>query len=105
VRVTRPSSKLGALLARARNAASPFGKKSDLARFLGEPRQRVNDWLSGARAPGGEVTLLILDWVQGEEAKQKESPGCAGARPEPKTQLRKSKNEKPKSGPRKACRK
>lgn len=94
MRVTRPLRKLASLLLRANRIASARGKKSELARFLGEPRQRVNDWLSGARAPGGEVTLAMLEWVQAEEASQKQSPARAITRAEPKTQVRKSANEK-----------
>jgi len=98
--VTRPLKKLASLLARASRITSARGKKSELARFLGEPRQRVNDWLSGARAPGGEVTLQMLEWVQAEEDNQKTSPGRASTRPERKTQFRSSKvYEKTKPSP------
>jgi transcriptional regulator with XRE-family HTH domain len=92
--VTRPLRILASLLARANRIASARGKKSELARFLRVPRQRINDWLSGARAPGGEVTLQLLEWVQAEEAEQTKSPGRAQTRPEPKTQVRKSWYEK-----------
>lgn len=92
--MTRPLRILASLLARANRIASARGKKSELARFLRVPRQRINDWLSGARAPGGEVTLQLLEWVQAEEANQTKSPGGAITPPEPKTQVRKSKYEK-----------
>ena len=92
--MTRPLRKLASLLARVNRITSARGKKSELARFLGEPRQRVNDWLSGARAPGGEITLQLLEWVQAEEANQKTSPGRASTRPERKTQVGKSSYEK-----------
>jgi hypothetical protein len=92
--VTRPLRKLASLLVRANRIASVRGKKSELARFLGVPRQRINDWLSGVRAPGGEVTLQLLEWVQAGEAKPKEALAVLSAPPEPKTQVRKSKHEK-----------
>ena len=68
----RQLSKLSVLLNRVRGATAARGKKAELARFLGEPPQRVHDWLKEKdnRAPGGEVTLLMLEWVQAEEANQ-----------------------------------
>jgi DNA-binding transcriptional regulator YdaS (Cro superfamily) len=95
-------SKLAALLARISRACAARGKKTELARVLGKPPQRVNDWLTGIVAPGGEVTLLMLEWVTAEEAnQQKESRGSGVAPPRPKARKRKSSYEKPRSSPRK----
>lgn len=96
----RQLTKLAALLKRVKRATEARGKKSELARWLGTEPQRVNDWLSGVNAPGGEVTLLLLEWVAAEEANQNKSPGRAPTRPERKTQPRtESKHEtKTKSG-------
>src|ERR1035441_5485659 len=90
----RRPEKLSALLKRVERATVLRGKKSELARWLKTSPQRITDWLSGTRSPGGEVTLHLLEWVQGEEAKQTKSPGRALTRPERKTQVRKSKYEK-----------
>jgi hypothetical protein len=94
----RRPEKLSDLLKRVRCATEYRGKKSELARWLKTTPQRVTDWLSGTRAPGGEVTLRLLEWVQEEEAKTTEALAVSLAPPEPKTQLRKSSYEKTKSG-------
>jgi transcriptional regulator with XRE-family HTH domain len=85
------------LLARLQKATAERGKKSELARYMGEPPQRINDWLSGSRVPSGEVTLHLLDWVTAEEAKQK-SPGSVQPPPERMTQRKTSDHEKQSSG-------
>ncbi|MBI2928048.1 MAG: helix-turn-helix transcriptional regulator [Verrucomicrobia bacterium] len=59
------------LLERLNRATEPRGKKAQLARKLGVPRQCVSDWLSGKREPGGETTLRLLNWVEQEERKPK----------------------------------
>jgi transcriptional regulator with XRE-family HTH domain len=100
VKYSGVNSLLANLLSRLKRATFQRGKKTGLARFLRVPLVSVSRWLSGEREPGGETTLRILAWVQEEEGKQKGSPGRALTRPEPKTQRRKIKDEKPKSGPR-----
>jgi hypothetical protein len=95
----RQLTKLAELLERVRRATKARGKKSELARWLGTEPQRVNDWLSGANAPGGEVTLLLLEWVTAEESIQNKSPGRALTRPEPKTPKGSNDEEVPKSEP------
>ena len=66
----RQLAKLAELLRRIEGATSQRGKKTELAKFLGVTPQGLNDWLSGRREPGGEVTLLMLEWVSAEETKQ-----------------------------------
>jgi DNA-binding transcriptional regulator YiaG len=83
-------SKLCSLIERVRTLSTQRGKRAELARFLGKPPQRVNDWLSGEVAPGGEITLLMLEWVQAEEANQQKSLG--GARNTTKAKTRKLKS-------------
>ena len=40
------------------------GDKARLARYLGLPRQRIDDFLQGRRAtPDAERTLLLLTWL------------------------------------------
>jgi transcriptional regulator with XRE-family HTH domain len=80
------------LLERLNKATSQRGMKSKLAKLMGVPLSNVSQWLSGAREPGGETTLRLLNWVRVAEGKQ-ESPGGVEAPPEPKTQLQRSKHE------------
>ena len=41
-----------------------YGDKARLARFLGVPRQRLDDFLRGRRSlPDAERTLLLLHWL------------------------------------------
>ncbi|SPE60156.1 hypothetical protein SBV1_3750003 [Verrucomicrobia bacterium] len=95
----RAGHKLKLLLNRVARAAALHGKKSELAKFLGVPRPRISNWLSQDRAPNGEVTLRMLEWVQAEEANQTKSPGSASTQPEPRTQHRRSANENQTSSP------
>lgn len=60
---------LPTLLERLRRATATRGRKTELAGWLGVPRQSVNGWLAGAREPSGETTLRLLAWVTAEEAK------------------------------------
>lgn len=42
----------------------PLGSKARLARYLGIPRQRLNDFLTGhSRLPDAELTLQMLNWL------------------------------------------
>jgi len=93
------------LLAELKALTVEPGSKANLARRFGVSRQAVNKWLSNESSPTADMTLRLLEWVQGEEAKQKRSPGRAVTRPEPKAQFSQSKYEKPKPGRPKACRK
>ena len=41
-----------------------WGEKTNLARILGVPRQRVDDYIIGSRRlPDAERTLLLLHWL------------------------------------------
>ncbi len=41
-----------------------YGAKARLARYLGLPRQRLRDYLSGRlRLPDAEITLRLLHWL------------------------------------------
>ena len=45
-------------------ALRPYGAKARLARHLGLPRQRLQDYLTGGtRVPDGEMTLRLLHWL------------------------------------------
>ncbi len=53
-----------ALVPELRRALLPYGSKARLARHLGIPRQRLQDYLkAGARVPDGEITLRLLHWL------------------------------------------
>lgn len=42
----------------------PYGSKVRLARYLGIPKQRLNDFLVGRkRLPDAELTLRLLSWL------------------------------------------
>ncbi len=52
------------LVAELRAELKPFGSKVRLARFLGIPKQRLNDFLTGgSRLPDAELTLRLLHWI------------------------------------------
>jgi len=47
-----------------RNQKWAYGEKANLARILGVPRQRVDDYIIGRkRLPDAERTLLLLHWL------------------------------------------
>jgi hypothetical protein len=81
-------------LERVRKASLPRGKKKELGKFLRAPKQQVYAWLNGVRAPGGEVALLMLEWVQAEEAKQTKNRGDATNTTTAKTRNPQSRYEK-----------
>lgn len=57
------------LAAQVRVELAPYGAKSRLARYLGIPRQRLNDFLAGhSRMPDAELTLRMLHWLAGKRA-------------------------------------
>ena len=48
-----------------------YGAKARLARYLGIPRQRLNDFLTGrSRLPDAELTLRMLHWLAETRAGQ-----------------------------------
>ena len=52
-----------------RRALQPYGAKARLARHLGIPRQRLNDFLTGhSRLPDAELTLRMLHWLTEQRA-------------------------------------
>lgn len=47
-----------------RRALKPYGSKARLARYLGIPRQRLQDFLNArSRLPDAELTLRMLHWL------------------------------------------
>jgi transcriptional regulator with XRE-family HTH domain len=61
------------LLADLKQATKEAGKMSELAMFLTRatgqkvPLASVSRWLSGKREPGGEIALLMREWVRQQE--------------------------------------
>jgi predicted transcriptional regulator len=91
----RAGENLKALLKRVNLATSARGKKKDLAKFLRVSRVSVSQWLSLSRAPNGEVTLLMQEWVNAQE-KNKNALGDASNTAKSKTRSTQSKYEKEK---------
>ncbi len=58
------------LLAKLNAATEAPGKKTELARFLKVPKQRVTEWLAGKPQPNGETTLQLLQWVEQQDRKK-----------------------------------
>ncbi len=57
------------LAAELRAALAPHGAKARLARYLGLPRQRLTDFLTGRRRlPDAELTLRLLHWYAEQRA-------------------------------------
>lgn len=54
------------LIERVNRKASMPGAKAKLARALGVAPARVSEWLSGEKEPGGNYTLILQKWVNGE---------------------------------------
>ena len=53
------------LVAQARPLLKRRGEKAQLARLLGVHRQAINDYfVSEARMPDAERTLLLLEWLE-----------------------------------------
>jgi hypothetical protein len=86
------------LLERLRLATAKRGRKTELAAWLGVPRQSVNHWLSARKEPSGETTLRLLNWVTAEEAKTK-NPASVASPAGPTAQTNESNEKKPKSEP------
>lgn len=52
-----------------REELKPLGAKVRLARYLGIPKQRLNDFLTGrSRLPDAELTLQTLNWLAQKRA-------------------------------------
>jgi len=56
------------LVGALRASLTTYGDKAKLGRYLGLPRQRIDDFLHGKRAlPDGERTLLLLHWLDAKK--------------------------------------
>ena len=52
-----------------RRELKAYGAKVRLARYLGLPRQRVTDYVTGRRRmPDAELTLALLHWLSAQQA-------------------------------------
>lgn len=89
---------LAEVLAEVARLTEAPGAQASLAKALGVPRQRVNDWATGKRSPNGKMALRLAAWVSAPEQKTKKSADRVAARSTQKIQKNKSKtNEKAKS--------
>jgi hypothetical protein len=58
-----------ACAALVRDELRPLGSKVRLARYLGIPKQRLNDYLTGrTRQPDAELVLQLLNWLAHKRA-------------------------------------
>lgn len=56
------------LAAELRRALRTHGAKVRLARYLGIPKQRINDFVTGrARLPDAELTLRMIHWLTAKQ--------------------------------------
>jgi len=52
-----------------RRELKPYGSRARLARYLGIPRQRVTDFVTGRRRmPDAELTLALMCWLSAKKA-------------------------------------
>ena len=57
------------LAATLQSELTPLGSKIRLARYLGIPKQRLHDFLTGrSRLPDAELTLRLLHWLAEKRA-------------------------------------
>ena len=57
------------LVAELQTELAPFKSKIRLARYLGIPKQRLNDFLTGrSRLPDAELTLRLIHWLAEKRA-------------------------------------
>jgi hypothetical protein len=47
-----------------------YGDQAELARKLGVPRQRLNDWLTGKRKPGTSAWLKIQAFLKKQRRRR-----------------------------------
>jgi transcriptional regulator with XRE-family HTH domain len=97
--VSGMKSPLQDLLARLENVTAKRGAKAALAAFLGVDRARITEWTSGAKEPGGDYALRLLEWVTAEEAAQKNRGSVTSTTTGLKTRSTQSKHEKSKASP------
>lgn len=51
-----------------------YGRQSEIARFLGVDRKRINDWLARRTEPSLGMGLRILRFLQTQQAQNPETP-------------------------------
>jgi len=60
------------MIAEANKELRRYGAKAKLARTLGIPRQRLNDFLQArARLPNAEIALRLMGWICEQRAQNK----------------------------------
>ena len=60
------------VIAEAKKNLRRYGAKADLARHLGIPRQRLNDFLQArTRLPNAEIALRLTSWICEQHTQSK----------------------------------
>lgn len=59
------------LRAQLRPHLKAHGSQANLARILGLPRQRINDFITGKKMPDAERTLQLLAWLLAAQRNRK----------------------------------
>lgn len=76
------------------------GAKAQLARELGVPRQRLNDWINRGRKPDADITLRLVNIMLQAEAQKQTGPGGTSYTAGAKAQIKpSSSHDKSKLGP------
>ncbi len=96
----RSGQNLQSLIDRVKRATETRERRESLAKFLGVSLVRIYQWLALDRAPNGEVTLLMLEWVTAEEANKTKATGSVSTTTSDKARSTKSDYEKRKARPR-----
>lgn len=79
-KIAEVKAQLPNLLDRLNRATKPSGMMTALAEYLAKatgetvPLASVSRWLAGKRMPGGEITLLMLKWVEQQERQLNAGP-------------------------------
>lgn len=86
--VLDPDEIMPTLMEEVRRLTTERGSRAALARdVLHIEPQRLNEYLTGKRSPGGKISLLLRDWVREQEAaSQKKDLGTASTAPRRSTQ-------------------
>jgi hypothetical protein len=71
----RAGMMLRKLLSEVRELTAGHGQRAGLAKLLKVSSVEISQWLLLRRAPNGEITLRLLDWVQAEKKKQQKALG------------------------------
>jgi DNA-binding transcriptional regulator YiaG len=46
------------------------GRRAEVAKLIGSPRQTITNWFRGVQQPTGEQALIVLKFLQQQREKQ-----------------------------------